>query len=294
MAEDRATRFDDEIAEIENRRGTRTLFMVVGGILGVVLLAIVFIGGRERLRLREIASRPQTEELNLGSFVGSVANTAFYSRGDSLYYVEGIGDAEFGDDTRFVRRIEYDQLGNPDSIPPGASHWTLASSDSLPYVLERVTNPLTGVTPTEFRSLELGSLRPDDYGAGGPEDWRPMEQEETRVQVSGNAQRRDDAVHLVADSVQIRLQGIEGLSAIDSLEVAWATDTRAPLTAFGRISSTPARRSLEGPLFVMTVTAVEPAVVSVADDTTAAAGTSPDTTGGASDTTAGATDTTGS
>jgi hypothetical protein len=74
--------------------------------------------------------------------------------------------------------------------------------------------------------------------------------------VTGNAAREEESLYLVAELSRVRLQGIEGLSSLDSLEVAWATAEGAPLSAFGRISSTP--RGGDSALFVMTVSAVQP------------------------------------
>lgn len=256
-SEDHASRFDDEIAEIENRGRKRNLFMILGGIVVVVLAVIVIVGGRERMRLAAEAARPKTEPVDLGQLVGKVANTAVYAKGGGLSYVEGVGDAQVGPDTRYVRRISYDQLGNPDTIPAGITHWSLVQSDSLPYTLEWVTNPLIGVNPSDYQALELGSLRAGDYGTGGPKDWKSLEENRTNVQITGEATREDSGVYLTADSVRARLQGIEGLSAVDSLELDWATKNHADLTAYGRIGSTP-RRPTDDTLFTFTLTSVEP------------------------------------
>lgn len=255
-SEEPRTRFDDEIAAIENRQGKRNLFLVLGGLAALFLLVVVVFGARERMRLAEEAARPRVEPVELGSYVGTVANTAVFTDGRTLFYVEDVGNAEITSDTRFARPIAYDELGRPDSVPPGTAHWALTASDSLPYVIEPVTDPLTGVTRGEYTELPpLGSLRQDDYGSGGPRDWRPLELEETRVQVSGSAIREDGRVHLVEDPSRVRLEGWEGLTPIDSLELAWATENRARLTAFGRISATPPSGD---PLFYLLVNAVEP------------------------------------
>lgn len=256
-SENRAHRMDEEIAEIEDRRGKRNLFLTLGGIVGVLLLVIVIFGWRERARIAEIEARPQTEAVELGNLVGTSANTAVFSRGDRLSYVEGIGEASIDADTRFVRRITYSPVGEPDTIPSSIVYWSLAESDSLPYVLEPVTNPLTGVNPTDYQELELASMRAADYGTGGPGDWRSLEQEGENIQVTGEASREEEEVYLTSDSVRARLQGIEGLTAIDSLEVSWAIENNAPLTAYGRITNTP-RRPTDATLFVVTVNSVQP------------------------------------
>lgn len=258
--EDRENRFEEEIAEIENREGKRNLFLVLGGIVVVFLVVIVIMGARERARQAEIAARPGTEPVELGEHVGTVANTALFSVGDSvLYYVEGIGDAEITSETAFARPISYTEAGVPDTVPPGVTHWRLAQTDTLPYTVEWVTEPLIGVTPTDYRELALGSLRPEDYGSGGQMDWRPLEQGDERVRVTGRAVREDASVYLREDSVQVRLQAVQGLTAVDSLELAWATESRAPLTGYGRISRTPRGERAEIPtLFVLQVNAVHP------------------------------------
>jgi hypothetical protein len=251
-----ATNIDAEIAEIENRRGTRNLFLVLGGILGLILLLVVIFGARERKRLAAEAARPKFEEVVLGRYIGQASNQAVFAEGQRLNYVEGIGESELGSSTTFVRALEYDAAGNPVSVPEGTFFWSLESADSLPYVIEPVINPLTGVSPSDYQALDLSTLSLADYTSGGPNDWAPLEEEGTEVSVTGNATREDDTVYLTAGEGRARLQGIEGLSALDSLEVAWATETGAPLSAFGRISSTP--REGDQTLFVMTVTAVQP------------------------------------
>lgn len=259
--EDRATGMQDEIAEIENRRGKRNLFLILGGIFGAFLLVIVVMGARERARISELEGRARTEPVEMGTLVGTVSNQAVFSRGDRLTYVEGIGEAEITGDTRFVREITYSPAGQPDTIPSTLSHWSLVSSDSLPYVVEPVANPLLGVNPADYQELAMGSLRRADYGTGGPKDWQPLEREGENVQVTGAASREGGSVYLTADSVRTRLQGIEGLAPLDSLEVAWATESNAPLTAYGRITSTPQGRQAAGDvatLFVLTVNAVQP------------------------------------
>lgn len=287
---DRGTRFDEEIAEIENRRGDRNLFLGLGGAVLAILLVVVVLGARERMRLAEEASRPLFEPVELGGLVGVAGNVAVFARGQSLYYVQDIGGAEFTSDTDFVRRIEYDPLGQPDTIPPGTTYWSLVESDTLPYVVERVANPLTGVNPAQYQAMAVGSLRPEDYGAGGPKDWRLLELEETRVQVTGRASREADNVFLVADSVRVQLR-LSSISAIDSLEVAWATENEARLTAYGQITESPraTRRGEIPTLFVLLVNTVHPpppAEAEAAADTTAAAG---DTVAPAADTAAPAT-----
>lgn len=253
-----ATKFEQEIAEIENRRGTRNLFLIIGGVAAAILLVIVVFGTRERSRLAEEAARPKFEEVVLGRYVGQASNQAVFAQGQRLNYVEGVGQAELGPATTFVRPLEYDLAGNPVPGPEGAFFWSLEASDSLPYVIEPVVNPLTGVNPDDYRSIDLSALSPSDYGAGGPNDWGLFQEEGTPVSVTGTAARADGAVYIVADPSRVRLQGIEGLSALDSLEVAWATETGAPLSAFGRISSTP-RGGGDSALFVLTATAVQPA-----------------------------------
>ncbi|MDX1624537.1 MAG: hypothetical protein R3199_11230 [Gemmatimonadota bacterium] len=253
--EDPGTRFEEEIAEIEQRERTRNVFLFVGGIVVVVLAVIVVIGIRERSRLAELEARPDFEPVELGRHLGTVANTAVFSEGDRLFYVEGVGEAEIADTTEFVREIQYDMAGEPDSIPPGTTHWTLAQWDSLPYTIERTANPLIGVTPSDYRELVLSSLRHADYGAGGPNDWQPLEREEARVRVTGRAIEEQGSTYLREDTVQVRLAGVEELTPMDSLEVAWATENRAPLTAFGRIE-----RTIPGgaTLFVLRTNAVQP------------------------------------
>ncbi|MDX1660506.1 MAG: hypothetical protein R3326_01835 [Gemmatimonadota bacterium] len=291
-SENRANGMQEEIAEIEDRRGTRNLFLILGGIVGAILLVIVIVGARERARIAELEARPKTEPVEMGTLVGTVSNQAVFSRGERLTYVEGIGEAEVTSDTRFVREIEYNQAGEPDTIPTELSHWSLVSSDSLPYVVEPVTNPLLGVNPTDYQELELGSMRREDYGSGGPGDWRPLEREGENIQVTGEASREDDSVYLTSDSVRARLQGIEGLAPVDSLEVAWATENNAPLTGYGRITNTP--RGADEALFVVTVNSVQPPEsvtggATAPPDTTATV----DTTGQAADTSAQAGGTTG-
>lgn len=251
-----ATNLDAEISEIENRRGKRTLFLVLGGLLALVLVLVVVFGSRERSRLAAEAALPRFEEVVLGRYVGQASNQALFAEGPQLNYVEGIGETEFGATTTFARPLEYDAAGNPVPAPEGTFFWSLESSDSLPYVIEPVVNPLTGVSQADYRVLDLSALSRADYGAGGVNDWQPMEEDETAVSVTGTATRQEGVVYLVDDPSRVRLQGIEGLSALDSLEVVWATESGAPLSAFGRISSTPG--AADAALFVMTVTAVQP------------------------------------
>jgi hypothetical protein len=254
--------FDEEISEIENRGAKRTLFLVLGGIVALVLLLIVIVGGRERSRLAAEAARPKFEEVVLGRYVGQASNQALFAEGERLNYVEGIGESDVGATTTFARPLEYDAAGNPIPAPAGTFFWSLESADSLPYVIEPVVNPLTGVTPADYRALDLSTLARGDYGSGGAGDWQPLEAEETQVSVTGTLTRAEDAVYLVDEPNRARLQGIEGLSALDSLEVAWATESGAPLSTFGRISSTP--RGADEALFVMTVNAVQPPVETAA------------------------------
>jgi hypothetical protein len=89
-----ATKFEQEIEEIENRRGIRNLFVVLGGLVTVILLVIVVVGARERARLAAEAARPKFEEVVLGRFVGQASNQAVFAEGQRLNYVEGIGQAE--------------------------------------------------------------------------------------------------------------------------------------------------------------------------------------------------------
>lgn len=256
--ENRATPFAEEIAEIENRRGTRNLFFLVGGLLGLILLVVVVIGVRERIRLAREAARPQTEDVILGEYVGLAGNQALFAANGELSYVEGIGQAEVGDQTSFVRRLRYDEFGNADTLPPGITHWSLRESDSLPYVVEPIENPLIGVTPDRYREVLIANLSRGDYGSEGPNDWEPLEQDEDRVQVTGRIDQIDSSVYLVSEPSRIRLQGVEGLSPIDSLEMVWATGAGGTLTAYGRITSTPSPRANDPALFVITLSAVHP------------------------------------
>ncbi|MGH7572463.1 MAG: hypothetical protein ACREMK_11570, partial [Gemmatimonadota bacterium] len=184
----------------------------------------------------------------------TMSNTAVFSDGQRLSYVEGVGDATVEDAT-FVRSLEYDQAGNPIELPSAITHWSLAEGDSLPYVVEPVSNPLTGVNPADYRTLNLGTIEASDYGTGGPADWRPLELGETNVTVTGRAQREGADLYLAADDARVRLQGIEGLGGLDSLEMAWAASNGALISAFGRITSTPRGGD---PLFVLIVNAVDP------------------------------------
>lgn len=249
-----ATRLDDEIAEIENRRGTRTLFLVIGAAFALLLLVVIVYGAKERARLRAEEARPKTSELALGQHLGTVSNTAVFSDGQRLSYVEGAGETAM-ENAAFVRPLEYDQAGNPVELPAGITHWSLAEDDSLPYVVEPILNPLTGVNPGDYRSLDLGGLESSDYGTGGPADWQPLEREEANVSVTGRPVGEGGSVYLTADDARVRLQGLEGLSGLDSLEMAWATRSGGPISVFGRIISTP--RGAD-PLFVLLVNAVDP------------------------------------
>lgn len=257
MPDPHAVRLEDEIARIENRSRTRLLFMVLGGLLVILLGAIVVFGGRERARLRAEAARPKTEPVSFGQYLGTVGRQAVFANGDELAYVQLTGEATVTTDTRFGRPLAYDEAGQPIGLQDGITHWSLASADSLMFVIEPVANPLTGVNLDDYRQLPLASLTPEDYGSGGPRDWQALQDQGSNVAITGQAQRVEGAVYLTAEAKRVRLQGIEGLSAVDSLEVAWATQNKAPLSAFGRISSTP--RGADTALFVMTVTAVHPA-----------------------------------
>lgn len=249
-----ATRLDEEIAEIENRRGTRNLFLLLGGAFLLLLLVVILYGAKERARLRAEEARPRTAEVALGQYLGTASNTAVFSDGQRLSYVEGVGEASM-QNASFVRPLEYDQAGNPVEVPAAITHWSLAEDDSLPYVVEPVTNPLTGVNIGDYQALDLASLSAADYGTGGPADWQPLERDESNVSVTGRATREDGSVYLTADDARVRLQGIEGLSGLDSLEMAWAAGNQAPISAFGRIMSTPRGGD---PLFVLIVNAVDP------------------------------------
>ncbi len=256
MPDPHAVRMDEEIARIENRGRTRMLFVVLGGLLVILLGAIVVFGGRERARLSAEAARPKTEAVNFGQYLGTVGTQAVFVNGDELAYVQLTGETTVDSDSRFARPVEYDQAGQPIGMQDGITHWSLASVDSMSVVIEPIANPLTGVNLNDYRQLPLASMTPDDYGSGGPRDWQSLQEQGSNIAVSGQAQRVEGAVYLTADDVRVRLQGIEGLSAVDSLEVAWATQNNARLSAFGRISST--SRATESALFVMTVTAVHP------------------------------------
>lgn len=249
-----AVRHDDEIAEIENRRGTRTLFLALGGFFALLLLVIVVYGAKERARLRAEEARPRTAELEFGRHLGTVSNTAIFSDGQRLTYVVGVGEAPL-DNASFVRALEYDEAGTAIELPGIITHWSMQQRDSLPYVVEPVLNPLTGVTLSDYRSLDLASLDASDYGTGGPADWQPLEREETNVSVTGRVQRTAEGVSLTAGDSRVRIQGIEGLSGLDSLEMAWATANGTELSVFGRIGNTPRGGD---PLFVLMISAVDP------------------------------------
>ncbi len=254
-----AARIDEEVAEIEDRSGTRRLFLILGGLFGLVLILIVAVGVKARIQMAREASRPQTEALNLGSYIGQAANTALFANRDQLYYVENVGGAKIEDGATFARRIEYDELGHPDTLPQATRHFRLVSADSMPYIVEAVTNPLTGVTPSEYQTLPLASLRPSDYGSGGPHDWRPLEREGAKVQLTGQLSRESGSLYVTADSARVRLQGVEGLTPVDSLEVVWAVKQQAPLTVYGRVSQAGGgRRAAGAPLFVLTLNATDP------------------------------------
>ena len=275
-AEDRpTTQLEEEIAQIEDRSGTRRLFWIVGIVAVLIVVAVVVVGARERARLAEQAARPRAEPVTLGRHLATLSNQAVFARENALVYVDGVGDAEIGPATSFVREIEYDAQGNPILLSGEILYWKIVSSDSLPYVIEPLANPLIGVSPSQYTELELGALRPEDYGGGGPRDWRPLEEEGEDVRVTGITSRANGAMILEDGPARVRVQGIEGLSALDSLEVAWATENRKALTAYGTISTTP-RGDV---LFVMTAEAVHPPEPEVAAaetaDTTAAETTVP-------------------
>jgi hypothetical protein len=254
--EDRDTPFHDEIAEIENRRGKRNLFLIVGGAVGAILLLIVVVGLRERGRLAEEANRPRTEPVEVGELVGVVGGTAVYAVDGSLWYVENVREGTPIDaGTRFVRQISYDALGQPDSAPAGTTYWSIVRADSAPFVVEPVTHPLTGVNPAEFRELRLGAMMPEDYRSAGPSDWRQLEVEQSPVAVVGRPAREGDTAFLVDEPSRVRLQGLEGLSSIDSLEFEWASRTGSTLVGYGRILNTPPGGD---PLFVLLLSAVHP------------------------------------
>jgi len=271
-AEVQQSRFDEEIAQIENRAGKRRMFMIISGVTAVLLVLIILVGARERVRLAREAARPKTEEVVLGRYVGTASNQAVFERDNGLVYLEGAGNTEIGTTTTFARALEYDAQGNPVAMEDGdVRYWRLESSDSLPYIVEPIVNPLIGVNAAEFRGIDLAALSPSSYGAGGPNDWRMHEQERAEVRVTGAASRTDGAVVLSAGNSRVRVQGVEGLSPLDSLEVAWATQSGAQLTAFGTIGSSP--RTADA-LFVITAEAVHP-VDAVSSDTTAGTSAAP-------------------
>ena len=271
-AEVQQSRFDEEIAQIENRAGKRRMFMIIAGVGAVLLALIILVGARERVRLAREAARPKTEEVVLGRYVGTASNQAVFERDNGLVYLEGAGNTEIGMSTTFARTLEYDAQGNPVAMEGGdVRYWRLESSDSLPYIVEPIVNPLIGVNASEFRGIDLAALSPSSYGAGGPNDWRMHEEERAEVRVTGAASRTDGAVVLSAGTGRVRVQGVEGLSPLDSLEVAWATQSGAELTAFGTIASSP--RTADA-LFVITAEAVHP-VDAVSSDTTSGTSAAP-------------------
>lgn len=257
MPDPHAFEMDEEIAEIENRKGNRKLFAVLGGAILLLLAGIIIVGSAERARLAEIAARPKSEPLELGSYIGTVGNQAVFDRNGELAYVQLAGEAQVSADSRFARVLDYDQSGAVIPLQEGITHWSLTQADSLPYIVEPIVNPLIGFNVDDYRELPLAAMTPDDYRSGGPRDWLPLQLEGTPVTISGNVREVEGAIYMVADSTRVRLQGIEGLSAIDSLEVNWAVDAGTELSAFGRISSTPPRRG-DAALFVMMLTAVQP------------------------------------
>jgi hypothetical protein len=259
MPDPHAFQVDDEIAEIENRSGNRKLFAVLGGFMLLLLAAIIVIGSGERKRLAEIAARPKTVPVQLGSYIGTVGNQALFDHNGTLAYVQLAGDSDVSGGAQFVRPLDYDGTGAPIPLEEGTSHWALTSADSLPYVIEPIINPLTGFNVDDYRQLPLGAMTPDDYRSGGPRDWFSLQMEGTPVAISGTLRDLEGAIYMVADSTRVRLQGIEGLSSVDSLEVRWAIGGGGGMSAFGRISSTPSRRE-DAALFVMTLTAVQPTI----------------------------------
>lgn len=257
MPDPHAFQMDEEIAEIENRKSNRTLFALLGGVVLLLLAGIIVVGSGERARLAEIAARPKSEALNLGSYLGTVGNQAVFDRGGELAYVQLAGETQVDEDTRFARVLDYDQAGATIPLPDGITHWSLTQADSLPYTVEPILNPLIGFNVDDYRELPLAAMTSADYRSGGPRDWSPLQLEGTPVAISGSVAEVEGAIYMVADSTRVRLQGVEGLSAVDSLEVRWAVSAGAELSAFGRISSTPPQRG-DAALFVMMLTAVQP------------------------------------
>lgn len=255
------TKFEEEIAEIEDRGRKRKVFIGISVAVVLFLATIVVVGARERARLAAEAARPKFEEVFPGAFVARVSGQALFEHESGLTYVQGIADAEVTPSTEFVRPLEYDQAGSPIEIPDGIRYWSTVSTDSLPYVIEPVESPLIGVSLSDYERLDLGSLTMEDYGSGGPEDWQPHEQERTSVVVVGQPVEAEDAVYLVDEENRARLSGARALSGLDSLEMEWAIGNRASLAVFGRISSTPRAtgRGQDVALFVMVVNAVHPA-----------------------------------
>ena len=268
------TKFEEEIALIENRASRRRMFWTIGAVTALLLVVVVVVGARERMRIRELESRATSEAVVLGRYLATVSNQALFARENALLYLEGIGEAEIGPTTTFVRAVEYDPQGNRIATAGEILYWKLVSSDSLPYVIEPLGNPLIGVSPSQYQAIELGALSAADYGSAGPNDWRPMEEDQVDVRVTGLASRANGSLVLEDGASRVRVQGIEGLSAIDSLEVSWATENRASLTAFGTITSTPRGGDV---LFVIVAEAVHPpepeAAAAERGDTTGAAPT---------------------
>lgn len=288
--ESRDTKFDEEIAEIEDRGKKRNVFLGLGGVIVLFLAIVVVVGARERARLAAEAARPKFEEVSLGAFLTKFSGQAIFERDLGLTYVQGLAEAEVTPSTDFVRPLEYDEAGDPISIPDDIRYWSAASTDSVPYVIEPIENPLVGVSLSDYEEIDIGAVDMEDYGTGGPGDWQSYEQESTPVVVVGEAVEVEDAAYVVDDPNRVRLSGARALSGLDSLEVTWAIDNNAPLAAFGRITNTPRATGRAGDvaLFVMLINAVHPARslgafeaeapsgTTAASDTTAPAG--PDTT----------------
>lgn len=290
--ESRDTKFDEEIAEIEDRGRKRKVFLGLGGAIVLILAIVVVVGARERARIAAEQARPKFEEVSLGAFLTKLSGQAIFERDLGLTYVQGLAEADVTPSTDFVRPIEYDEVGEPIPFPDDVRYWSVASADSLPYVIEPIENPLIGVSLSDYERVDIGAVDMDDYGTDGPDDWRPHEQESTPVVVVGEAVEVEDAVYVVDDPNRVRLSGARSMSGLDSLEVEWAIDNSAPLAVFGRITNTPRATGRAGDvaLFVMLVNAVHPARSLASFEEEAPSDTTPadsDTTAaGASDTSA--------